>query len=176
MKWPAVSARIRSDLELSPGYAPWTSRDPFVGQGLPTGRGRKRVLDLIDLTAVLACKQAKVSHQDPAKMKEALKDTLLDYSQSHSRMTFSNSDGVAKCLCTSSELYSYRLDRTLVPFEHLLLQGHHCRTTVPECFGATNMRKMSGESIALPCLGTLIWALHVSVGFPAAEQRNFDAR
>lgn len=172
LKWPTISARIRSDLKISPAYSPWTSRPDFSGEGLPIGRGRKRVLDLIDLTAVLACKQAKVSPQDPRQMKEALKHTLLDYSQSHSRMTFSNSDGVAKCLCTSSELYSYRLDRTLVPFEHLLLQGHHCRTSVPCQFGATNMRKMSGESIALPCLGTLIWALYVSVGFPAAEQQS----
>lgn len=137
------------------------------GVGVPR---TKRVLDLIDLCAIHRCKKARFTQKEA---NEALKDTILDYSQSHSRRPFSNSDGVARSLTTSSSLYSYRLDRELHPVEHLYLQGFpmpgadgSIGVRIPENMPPTEVKKMAGEGIALPCLAMVIWALFLTQGFP----------
>lgn len=166
MKW-------RSDLGVSPNYSPWTSHAGFKGLGLPTGQGRKRVIDLIDLTAMQICKRAKLSPRcGKTAMKQILKDSLVDVSQSHARPSFSNSDGTARCLCTGSELYSFRQDRIVHPRRHLMLQGHPESVIAPNGFTNSDLRAIAGESIALPCLGCLIWAIITTIGFPHAVHQE----
>lgn len=171
--WPSESLKWRAELEVSPGFAPWTGDRAFKGNGVPSSTGRKRILDLIDLAAMECCKRAKknprVSRDTMAKI---VNKTLVDVSQSHKRRAFSNIDGVASCLCTGSSLYSYSLDRMLMASEHLLMQGHSTSLVIPSSFSKTNVRRIAGESIALPCLGMLIWVLYTSVGFPAAQPMN----
>lgn len=155
-------------MSVSPTFSPWTSRPSFKGLGLPTGKGRKRVVDLIDLVAVQICKKSRTNPANPVSLEKCVQNTIVDISQSHSRPTYSNTWGTAKCLCTGSTLYSYQFDRVLSAKEHLLLQGHHAKTRVPPTVSDSELRRMCGESIALPCLGALVWAVALSAGFPAA--------
>ena len=169
-KWQADSSRIRGQFNVSPTYSPWTQSRFFKGEGIGNGKGRKRVLDLIDLTALQVAKRCKKPVLSSRKeLATCLQDTILDVSQSHKRQTFSNKEGIAKCLCTSSDLYSYSQDRMLHPLEHLVLQGHPTTVVLPESVTHRQVKTMAGESIALPCLGLLLWSLYTSVGFPAAR-------
>ena len=169
--WKTDSIRWRGELEISPNYSPWTQSRLFKGEGICEGKGRKRILDLIDLTAIQIAKRAKKDTLCPrTELAKCLQDTILDVSQSHKRPTYSNREGVARCLCAGSDLYRYSQDRMLRPVEHLILQGHPSTIDVPPNFTARQIKRMAGESIALPCLGLLIWALYTSVGFPAARR------
>ena len=169
--WEADSLELRGMLGVSPNYAPWTSRREFQGTGLPQGKGKKRVYDLVDISAMQVCKRAgRPAVCSQKTMQNAVKDVILDVSQSHKRPTYSNQSGVAKCLCTSSDLYSYKEDRVLAPVEHLLMQGHPSSVAIPESFSDGDVKSIAGESIALPCLGCIVWAIFTSVGFPYAIQ------
>ena len=169
--WEADSLEVRGMLGVSPNFAPWTSRKEFRGTGLPQGKGKKRVYDLVDISAMQVCKRAGLSAVCSQKtMRHAVKDVILDVSQSHKRPTYSNQAGVARCLCTSSDLYSYKEDRVLEPMEHVLMQGHSSSVVIPESLSSGDVRSIAGESIALPCLGCIIWAIYTSVGFPFAAQ------
>eukprot|EP00439_Symbiodinium_sp_Y106_P030818 s7503_g3.t1 len=112
-------------------------------------------------------KRARLTVDSPWQSRcDALNDALVDFSQSHGRRPFSNTDGTAHCLTSSSQLYSFRLDRCLLPVEHLFLQGYPVSVAVPEELNDRDVRSIAGEGIALPCLATLIWAVFLYKGFP----------
>ena len=148
-------------MSVPPDFAPWTPKCSQTTQGLS-----KRCRDLIDCTATHLCKRARVETASRTQQRQAMGDTLLDISQSHARRCFTNESCVARCLTTSSQLYSFKHDRLLEPLEHLLLQGYPLSTEVPDSFTAQATRSLAGEGIALPCLATLVWAIYISRGFP----------
>ena len=161
--WKAQSSKWRGQLDVPPEFAPWTKT--FSKKNC--GKMQKRALDLIDCTAMQVWKRAKVPLGAASdSRRDALKDTLLDMSQSHERRPFSNGEDIARCLTTGSWLYSYRLDRVLLPLEHLLLQGYPVSTRIPEKMNDKDVRDLAGEAIALPCLAVVVWALYIHKSFP----------
>ena len=91
-----------------------------------------------------------------------LNGKLLDYSQSHLRKPITGDNGISRCLTTSSRLFFFEQQRNLQPIEHLMLQGYEKDVKLPIGFSANDVRRVAGEGIALPCLGTLLWALRLT--------------
>eukprot|EP00439_Symbiodinium_sp_Y106_P034527 s6144_g4.t1 len=155
--WKEESSRIRATLGVSQKFRPWTSWECFVGEGVAK---TPRVLDLIVVAACvfLAEKNAK-----------SLKDHFVDYSQSHGRRKWTNRSGVNPTLTTRSELYSFGEDRVVLPFELLRMHGFPADIVLPSDISPRQMRSIVGNGMSLPCLGTILWSLHVM------KHRSFEA-
>jgi hypothetical protein len=113
----------------------------------------------------------RVHHQkqltDPnVPLEMAMAGVILDISQSHERKTMTNQAGQAPCLTTSSTLYHFGRPGMVLPFEHLLFQGHRRTVVIPSCMSQGDIRDLAGEGIALPCLGLILWSLYLTKGFP----------
>ncbi len=161
-QWKAHSARWRSELNIPPTFQPWTSRPEFKGLGVPSN---KRSLDLLDCSWVQACKKRNIG-MGPAMTKTGIQqklheDLVVDISQSHARRPMSD-QGVLRTLTTSSRLYHYGLDRMLLPREHLLMQGYAHTVCIPKSMKDDDVRSLAGEGIFLPCLGQILWCLHLT--------------
>ena len=158
-QWISQSAKWRAELQVTREYAPFTSKLNMAETGLPlgvTGRPNKRVLDLLDCSAMQVCKRSKKTLKE---CKPELSETLVDISQSHVRRPMSSASGMARALTTSSRLFALGQGRLLKPIEHMMLQGFQSNIHVPAAVSDTALRKMAGEGMALPCLGTVIMAV-----------------
>lgn len=158
-QWEHQSARWRSDLGISPAFKPWTGRADFQGLGVSR---QKRTLDLVDCAWVQAYKRAKITSSEAAIQANVQRSLLVDTSQNHVRKPLSSADGFLGTLLTSSDLYHYGEDRSLLPVEHLLLQGYDPEIVVPDGVSPSDVRAMAGEAVCLPCLATVLWCLHVT--------------
>lgn len=94
-----------------------------------------------------------------AEVVTCLADVVVDVSQNPCRRAFSNKDGNAKCLTTSSILYSFGKDRVLVAFEKMLLQGHSLALKIPSQMNNRSLQELAGQGISLPTLGLIMVAL-----------------
>ena len=141
----------------------WTK----FAKGVP---GTNRVQQLLEVVAADILLHLGNGHdvlsQSFDKKKEYLQDVYCDTSQNPAFKAVSNSNGVAPCLCTSSTMYSFGRDRMLLPFEHLLMQGHTRSLRIPKNMSPSQIRSLAGEGICLPCLGTIVWALYLTKGLP----------
>ena len=145
----------------------WTSQAGFLGQGL---RKTESISALINLAAadVLKAKGVPANKGNSANMQEGMKDVFLDVSQNPTRKPWTNRRGHNHTLCTSSVLYSFAQDRMLFPEEYMFLQGWSHHMQVEESF-RDELRELAGLGMALPCLGSLIWALYLVKGFPHSD-------
>ena len=162
-KWVSQSIRWKNKLGLPGDFNPFTPSKLFKGRGL--NGTTKRTLDLIDCCVMDHCKRAKTT---VAQCVPTMSEVLLDFSQCHDRKPFSN-DGVARTLTTSTHLYYFGQDRVCIGLEHLLLQGYDKNVCLPETMSESDLRRMAGEGIALPCLALLVWALFVTKGLPSVR-------
>ena len=121
-----------------------------MGEGLSL---TKRVLDVLDVTAI---KVLERNHQP----QNGLKNIYVDVSQSIMRNTYTNLDNISPCLTTSTELYSFGHDRVILPQEMMAMHGYQ-RITVPETILPRDLKTMVGGGMSLPCIGTVLMALHV---------------
>ena len=162
-KWVVDSVKWRSALQMPKGYHPYSTKiDQQPRAAGFSGQPSKRVLDLLDCAAVELCKRRKIS---VTQAKPALKDVLIDVSQSHIRRPFSDDRNIARCLTTSSRLFNFGQARMVSALEHLLLQGYDRSVEVPRNVGPSDLRSMAGEGIALPCLATIMWAVLLTQKF-----------
>ena len=161
-KWQADSAAWRASLGVLPAFNPYTKTLDLDKAGLGL-LPSKRVLDLLDCNVMQAAKRAKKTVRATQPL---LQETLLDVSQSHARGGMPSVGNPNRCLTTSSRLWSFAQSRVLSGTEHLLLQGHTMPLQVPHGVSQTDLRRWSGEGIALPCLATVLWALKLTANFP----------
>ena len=158
-RWKTQSVRWRGQLGVTEDYAPYTKSLDLSKTAIPIsslGRPSKRVLDLIDCTAMEVSKRLKRTIPDS---RPQLKGMLLDVSQSHHRKVFSSTDGTARTLTTASRLFSFNDNRMLAPVEHMFLQGFSQDLVVPDQISDHALRCMAGEGMALPCLATVLLAI-----------------
>lgn len=107
----------------------------------------------------------------------ALEDVYIDVSQNPCRRPFSNSQGIMKCLTTSTILYSFRRDGLVLPFELMLLQGHGLDTRIPASLSQRQLHDLAGMGICLPCMGIVFLSMMLTVGLrggAAHFQLQFD--
>ena len=158
-QWEQQSSKWRSELGVSPQFAPWTRRPEFQGLGVS---GQKRVLDLLDCSWVHAYKRAKLNSSHAATRSGLADGLIVDTSQNHVRKPLSSADGFLRTLLTSSDLYHFGEDRAVLPVEHLFLQGYGEEVVVPKGSTPNDVRTLAGEAICLPCLATVLWCLHLT--------------
>lgn len=161
-RWHKESLNERNSLNVSPGYSPWTSRASFKGTGLPL---TDRVKDIIDIYVI---RMMKEQQKTVAELEHDLEDCFIDVSQSHGRHCHSR-EGMNKCLCTSTMLYSYGQDRLVLPIESIYMQGYPVTLQVPRHFTGAQLRDFSGEGMCLPCIASVMRALVYYVPFVADD-------
>lgn len=159
-KWKQSSAKWRQQLDMSKSYRPWTGRDDFEGKGIPH---TPRILDLLDCVTAQKCKHVA---KDASSIKTAMEGVFVDISQSHDRKCFSTTQGVLPTMTTGTMLYSFSRDSVVTPLEMFLLQGHGRQTTIPDKMTDSDLRRLSGEGMAVPSLAAVIWSIHMTKQFP----------
>lgn len=154
-------ATWRDDLKISPDYRPWDSLGEKIA-GLPAATDRVRAI----INMVVAEKIHGLRKRTKKSIKKQVKDTIIDLSQNPCRKNFTTSAGVAHTMCASAHLVHLGQSRMILPREMLWLQGHNSRTTkIPEFLSPEDLRRLSGEGMALPCLGVCIWGLYLLRSF-----------
>ena len=98
--------------------------------------------------------------------KARLRNVYVDLSQNPKFRSRTNDKGITGCLSTSTLLYSYGRDSVLLPYELLLLQGHSRSLKIPATVNSAQVKTLAGEGISCPCLGTVLWAIYLTNGFP----------
>ena len=160
-KWRIDSVKWRSELEVSKDACPYSANLDAQAAGFAS-QPTKRVADLMDMTVLHVQKKRRLSS---AASKVALREVLLDISQSHSRRPFSGPDGISRCLTTSSRLFFFGQQRLVAAMEHFRLQGYDNSLSAPTGVSDSDLRRMAGEGIALPCLGVIVWAIRLTAQF-----------
>lgn len=149
---------FRDKVGVSPTFSPWTSRPGFEGRGLSRSA---RVLDLVNCIAI---QKLVTSNTTAENLESELKHTMLDYSQSHARRSATHADK-HRCLTTSTTLYSYGLDRVVLPLETLWWQGFPRSLKVPQQVSSSDIKEFAGEGMTLPCLATILLSLIWNVDY-----------
>ena len=126
--------------------------------GLPDTERVKGMLD----AAAFGCCEKNMSEETIA---QNLRGILVNFSQNPGRRPVSSSSGNAQTLTTSSQLYSFERDRVLLGLEHLRMQGWP-DVQVPEDMSDQQLKELAGEGMALPCIGSILFALYLCKGFP----------
>jgi hypothetical protein len=162
-KWKSQAAEKRAHLGLPQNVSPWAAEmndtAAFGGAATP------RVQAILDLGA--APHLQPTQWQLPfSEKRELLRHVYCDVSQNPCRLTCTNAAGVTGTLTTSALLYSYHRNDLLLPFEHLLLQGHRRSFSVPAHITGQQLRALGGEGIFIPCLGTILWCMYLTKGMP----------
>ena len=99
-----------------------------------------------------------------SEISEGLQDAFVDVSQNPVRRAFINQKGEIKCLHTNTQLYSFDRDGVIIPFEHMLLQGHSQSMMVPTSMSSKDLQALSGMGICLPCIGLVLISMMATTG------------
>ena len=180
-KWMVQVQDWRNDLGAVgkyEGLRPWTS---LPGKRLTGVARTERAMNILDCVAIQALGGAEVAaalmQQQPETLRtwsitSALRDTLVDLSQNPQRRAFTNSAGISKCIHTSSILYSFGMDRILVPFEMMMLQGHSQGLRIPPQMSKASLQALAGMGVSLPCLGQILLAMMLTTGLSDYPSRR----
>lgn len=170
-KWQVQAAEWRESLGCTGSLAqvkPWSSLPGKEFRGISRTARNLEIMDLVCLQMVGTEETKKIMkkplHEREKILTSALADTVVDLSQNPQRRAYSNAAGVAKCMCTGSVLYSYALDRLIIPFERMILQGHSQALSIPSSMTPKSLQELAAMGIFLPSLGHIIMALLVSTG------------
>ena len=128
-----------------------------------------RVKAILNVVAAVKLKEKGIKLGNPLPFsvkKDLLKNVFCDVSQNPKRSSFTNSRGVTGCLATSTALYSFGHDRIVLPVELAMFQGHRRGFQYPSSISSNQIRDLAGEGMCLPCLGTIIWCMYLTKGFP----------
>ena len=132
LRWKTESAEAREALGISRAFQGWTDRDGFAGEGLAL---TDRVVDLLNVTAARLLGQGGP---------EYLMAAVVDVSQSVSRCTYTKPDLRHPCLTTSSEWYSFREDRIVLPQELMCMHGFVGTVHIPADLLLRDLKHMVG--------------------------------
>ena len=160
-QWQLQSYSIRSQLPADVRHSsPWSS----AGFSLPGLKKVPRILEVLDLAVLGYLGEQLRPNMSMRDMQEQCSELFTDVSQNPARRSYTHraqdQSNVSKCLTTSTVLYTHGRDRLVLPQELLYFQGHSLDVRVPPGMKASALRDLAGEGICLPCLATLIYALH----------------
>ena len=128
-----------------------------------------RVAEILDLVAATKLRELGVNLASPIPFlskKKLLKEVSCDASQNPKFRSFTNTQQMTGCLATSTVLYSFGSDRLVTGFELALMQGNRRGLKYPRQMRNSEIRNLSGEGMALPCLATIVWAAFLVKGLP----------
>ena len=156
--WKCQISRMQQKLCMSDHARPWTRH---MQPSAETERV-KAILDFVVMEKV----GPSALNMSKASLQAQLRDVYCDVSQNPDYRRWTNQQGFMGCLLTTSRLYSYLRDSSLLPFEHLRLQGHRRDLVIPSSVPQGSVRALAGEGMFLPSLGSIIWALYLTKGLP----------
>ena len=157
--WMVQAAKKREALGLPKSIRPWSSDMRATGLSCT-----ERVATILDLAAATHLKPQE--WELPTAAKQAmLRHVYCDVSQNPARLGVTNQEGVSHALTTGVQLYSFARDGVVLPLELLMIQGHRRDFSVPEHVSSQQVRALAGEGICLPCLGIILWSIHLAKGF-----------
>lgn len=155
-KWLQQIASWRAELKIARNFLPFDSLQQSIKGVNLTARTR----------AILNCVVAtKVKGQTSKTKREtlaAIATTIVDLSQNPCRKNFTPASGTNHTLCTSSFLVHLGQFRTVLPSEMLAWQGHNLQRIKFPTRSNRVWRCLAGEGMNLACLGTVIFALHLT--------------
>ena len=168
-KWQVQSSTLRSATGVSQGWNGWTSLPGFRAEGISL---TKRVRDLIDVGAAKhLMRSCGTVALDAATMKQELEHVYADVSQGHCRQPWTKTSfcrATQKCLTQASPcftgstiMYSYGKDRFVHPQEMARMMGWPEDVELSSSISQCKYKQMIGNSVALPCLGSIIWTFYV---------------
>ena len=145
-KWQQHAQQMREKLGQQTGpikeTKPWSSGNHRL-QGVPT---TPRVKELLDLAVLNVMDAALVNHPgEDLPLQVLVKDLYVDCSQASCRKPWSV--GFLRTFTTNSQLYSFSLDRVLVPDEQLRALGF--RGNLASHLHYPDVVEMAGQSMAL---------------------------
>ena len=109
------------------------------------------------------CQRLIATEAGRQALRESMAPVFVDLSQNPDRCGYTNKDGFMRCLCTSSLLYSFSLDRAVMPLELLAFQGHDIpKMRVPADMSVQDMKALAGMGICLPNLAVYILAMRAA--------------
>lgn len=154
--WKVQARELRQDMGVPSRLHPWTPGRKLTG--MPRSA---RVLECLDLACLQFLGSDRIQSGQAADLdiENETRDLFVDVSQNPIRKAFTNSAGVSKCLTTSSSLYSFHRDGTVLPLEHLMFQGHGKEVCIPTTMTQAELKELAGEGICLPCLGAIMISL-----------------
>ncbi|CAE7038707.1 unnamed protein product [Symbiodinium sp. CCMP2592] len=159
-KWQTQSRKLRVAAG-KPGLAvtakPWTSLPDIKLDGISHNA---RVKEVLDLAVLQYLGRTGCSDGSEGGVRKKCQDLYTDVSQNPNRKSFTAASGSSRCLTTSSTIYSHGRDRVVLPLEMLFFQGHTVDVKIPDGMKQRSLRSLAGEGICLPCLATLLFALH----------------
>jgi hypothetical protein len=164
--WQRHSLNMRCQLGLATDARPWTGRRDMALRGV---HQTDRVLDNIDLAWATRVRQPPehVLNAPQAKRFDLLKE---NYYINCSQQNFRKAWGDLNTICTSTELYSFELDRVILAEELFSLQGHgHPETRT---LSAAEARSVAGEGMLVPVLGAALYALMLEAPLPDLWENN----
>jgi hypothetical protein len=148
----------------------WSSRPDVFLRGVCRN---ERALDVINLAWAFR------NHELPDEVKAApvsRKFELLKrgFFVNHSQQNIRKPWGSVSVLTTSTHLYSFELDREILPEELFLLQGHPPVAESDHALGSDRgkeLRTLSGEGVSVPMLATCMYSI-ILQGLPYLWKRD----
>ena len=147
------------------GYEEPSTRKPYTSRRdvkLAGVRQAERDLDVIDLAWATRIKNipASVKSAPPSQRFDLLKK---DYYVNHSQQNVRKPWGNFSTITTSSRVYSFELDRDVLPEELLLLLGHPSPSSDTCAFNpelkAKTLCHLAGEGVSIPVMACAINAI-----------------
>ena len=174
-KWQVQSHNLRSSLQVSKGWKRWTGRVGFKGEGLPL---TPRIMDLLNVAVAWRLrKHGLSSNVSDEVMLGFMQHAFADASQNHVRIPWTKgknkSNEAAPCFTTSTSMYSFGHDRIVHAQEMARMMGWTDDSEIPASVSVHKYKQMLGSSIALPCLGAIMWTYYMvkeGLGMPAEDR------
>ena len=180
-QWIKQIQEWRDELCISQNYLPFDRLRCEI-EGLHITPRVRAILNLV-VASKVAGKKCKTAED----IRSYIGNIIVDVSQNPARRCFTPSKGIHHCLCTSSQLVHLGLMRVLLPCEYFFLQGHSessIRFPNPAVFTSSTgvsppsnrqLRTLAGEGMCLPCLGTIVWCLHLTGAFDVNQLGEIPA-
>ena len=153
---------------LHPHARPWSASGLFRASGLSV---TDRVRDVLDNVTLLACsrKGFDVRKLTQEQIQESVRGYWVDVSQCIMRHAFAGDREPLPTFTTSTDLYSFSADRSLVGREMLCFHGHSRELQIPPDVPRGTSKDLAGEGMTLPCLGCVLWSLFICKQFPSVN-------
>ena len=166
MVWAKDAQAFRERVGVPLHFRPWTGREQFRGHGLVSSA---RIAEVLDLAAIAICRQQGLTMREmtPLAVRKVLRGAYIDVSQSVSRRAWAAAGQPLPTLTSSSVIYSFGADRVLLGRELCALHGFTSSLKLPASITDNDLRALVSNSMALPCVALVIWALMLTKQFPA---------
>lgn len=158
-EWVGHSAAMRAKLNMPPGARPWTAS----GASLRGISQTARILDLLDVAWFASTRGLSKGEVD-----EVRGSLMVDISQGVERTPWKLQFGT---ITTTSEFYSYGLDRNITDFEKFQGLGFNLDTDF-RGLSVVALRDLVGEAMALPSVGTMLQAMVLGIRYPGLWEND----